>query len=125
MGGDRFIPKKQPLATDNQRSTGLLWIVRKVSKIFLILFVVALLVGLTDVGSSSTSGLLLPMSAVFFMLFFILHLFAKEFADYDEEQRSRLERAQRNSASPETCKPNQTSSGESRPNSCLAAAHSH
>lgn len=98
---------------------------RKLSKIFLILSVVTLLVGLTDVGGSIAYGLLKPMSAFFFMVFFIVQLFGKEIAQYDQEQRSRRELAERNAVRPSAAEPNSTSCPEARKNPSFTAAHSH
>lgn len=95
----------------------------RMPKILLALSVVTFLVALTDLGISIGYGLLKPMSVIFFMLFFIMNLLAKEMALYDEEQRRRLELARSQSESIETRK--DKSSSANRQGAALTAVHSH
>ena len=95
----------------------------RLSKILLAISVVTFVAALTDVGSSIVYGLLKPMSAIFFMLFFIINLFAREMALYDEEQRRRLNVA-RSSSDPARRSRN-GSSPVNRQSAALTAAHSH
>ena len=90
----------------------------KVPKILLSVSVIALLTSLTNAGSEFGWGFLKPLSAILLVAFFIIQLLEKEVAQYDEENRSRLERAQRYSS--ETSKSaSRPSSGRSR----VATAH--
>jgi hypothetical protein len=58
-------------------------------KIFLVLSVIILGFGLTSAGGSVAYGALKPAGVILFMLFYIVHLFEKEMAQYDEETRSK------------------------------------
>jgi uncharacterized membrane protein YtjA (UPF0391 family) len=69
----------------------------KWAKIFLVLSIVTLVFGLTSVGSSIAYGALKPAGVIFFMLFYIVHLFHKEVMRYDEERRSKMAQVKGNS----------------------------
>jgi hypothetical protein len=55
------------------------------SKAFLIASIASFLLGLTGPGGDLAWGLLYPMTAVLFILFFVTNLLAKEVAKIDEE----------------------------------------
>jgi hypothetical protein len=55
------------------------------SKAFLIASIGSFLLGLTGPGGDLAWGLLYPMTAVLFILFFVTNLLAKEVAKVDEE----------------------------------------
>ena len=59
----------------------------KIARIFLGLAIASLIAGLTPFGSSLGYGILKPLGAVFFIVFFIVNVFAREMAEFDEEQR--------------------------------------
>ena len=55
------------------------------SKAFLIASIASFLLGLTGPGGDLACGLLYPMTAVLFILFFVANLLAKELSKFDEE----------------------------------------
>ena len=55
------------------------------SKAFLIASIASFVLGLTGPGGDLVWGLLYPMTAVLFILFFVTNLLAKEMAKLDEE----------------------------------------
>lgn len=61
----------------------------KTSKIFLTISITAFALCFTEAGSNIGWGILRPVSAVSFILFFITNLLAKEMALYDEEERAK------------------------------------
>ena len=60
------------------------------SKAFLIASIASFALGLTGPGSDFAWGLLYPMTAVFFILFFVTNLLGKEVAKFDEERMAGL-----------------------------------
>ena len=92
-------------------------------KILLAASVVAFLASLTDVGSAFAWGILKPLSAILFMVFFISQLFHKEVAKYDEEFRSRMTRANADSAAAVSKPARATSSKHRRHSPLSAGAH--
>jgi hypothetical protein len=64
----------------------------KTSKLFLLASMVTFAVGMTGPGSDILGGLLKPLAAILFMLFFITHLFSEDMAKFDDENRSRISR---------------------------------
>jgi hypothetical protein len=69
----------------------------KLRKIFLVIALTTFSVGFTEAGSEIGWGILKPLGAVSFILFFITNLLAKEFAAYDAEQHLRMTLAAQNS----------------------------
>jgi len=61
----------------------------KTSKIFLTISIIAFALSFTDAGSNIGWGILRPLSAAAFIVFFITNLLAKEVALYDEEERAK------------------------------------
>jgi hypothetical protein len=66
----------------------------RLPKIFLAISLPTFLFSLTAVGSSVAYGVLKPLGAVFFILFFISQLLEKEAAKFDEEYSEQIARAQ-------------------------------
>ena len=97
----------------------------RLPKILLALSVATFAAALTDMGGSIAYGLLKPMGAIFFMLFFLVNLLAKEMARYDEEHRLRLGLARPGSVAAPPSRNSNRSSPETGQNSSLTAAHSH
>ena len=95
----------------------------KMPKIFLIISISAFLAAFTEAGSDLCWGILKPLSAVFFVLFFITHLVAKEMRTFDQEQQLRMAEADCHSA-PAARQPAKRAPHETRENSTLAAAGS-
>ena len=67
----------------------------KTSKIFLAISVAAFSLSLTEGGGDIGWGILRPLGAVAFVLFFITHIVAKEVAQYDREERGKPEEMKR------------------------------
>lgn len=65
----------------------------KTSKIFLTISITATALSFTEVGSSIGWGILRPMGAVTFILFFFTNLLAKEVTLYDQEESAKREQA--------------------------------
>lgn len=63
------------------------------TKILLIISVAAFVASLTSVGSNVHYGMLKPVSAILFIVFFILHVTRKEVALFEEEQERTRGRA--------------------------------
>jgi hypothetical protein len=59
-------------------------------KTFLIASITSFVLGLTGPGGDLAWGLLYPMTAVLFILFFVTNLLAKEMAKFDEESTANL-----------------------------------
>jgi hypothetical protein len=59
----------------------------KMSKIFLVISMTTFLANFTAAGNDFAWGILKPVSAISFILFFITNVLAKEVALFDEEQR--------------------------------------
>ena len=59
-------------------------------KILLTISIVAFLASLTPAGSDIHYGMLKPISAILFIVFFILNVLKKEVAGYDEEERAKI-----------------------------------
>jgi hypothetical protein len=96
----------------------------KLKHIFLAISLPAFLVSLTTVGSSLAYGVLKPLGAVFFILFFISHLTEKEAAKFDEEYNERMALAQRHGAlAPESHQAERSSQPASGPRGLAAATH--
>jgi hypothetical protein len=72
----------------------------KLPKIFLVISLAAFLAAFTEAGSAVGWGILKPVSAIFFILFFITNLLSREAAKYDEEQRLRMSHAEQNLIAP-------------------------
>jgi hypothetical protein len=64
-------------------------------KLLLAASVVAFLASLTDAGSALAWGVLKPVSAILFLVFFIGQLLHKEVVAYDEEFNLRMARAEK------------------------------
>ena len=80
----------------------------KTSKISLAVSIIAFALGFTDAGSNFGWGILKPISAVAFMVFFLTNLMAKEVAIYDAEERVKrkeLDRGENKSDSVRNSKP--------------------
>ena len=71
---------------------------KTLAKILLISSVVLFAVSLTGPGSEFLWGFLKPLSALFFVNYFIMILLAKEYDNYDEEYELRMQLAGANSA---------------------------
>ena len=67
----------------------------RTSKTFLTISIIAFALSCTEAGINIGWGILRPISAVAFMLFFITNLLAKEVALYDAEERANGERTER------------------------------
>lgn len=81
------------------------------SKIFLAFSITALAVSLTDAGSNVGWGILRPLSAVSFIMFFITNLIAREVALYDAEERAKRKPAE---SQPDPSRPDPRPSSASR-----------
>src|SRR6266498_1447774 len=92
-------------------------------KILLAASVTLFFVGLTDTGSAVAWGVLKPLGAVLFIVFFIGQLLHKEVVKYDEEYRARLARAKAPSASPSVTRPPRSTAPQSRTPAPLVAVH--
>jgi hypothetical protein len=68
-------------------------------KIFLVISVTSFAFGLTSVGSEIAYGILKPIGAIMFGVFFITQILDKEITQYDEEMRSKTRQAATNEAS--------------------------
>jgi hypothetical protein len=95
----------------------------KLPKIFLVISLTAFLAVFTEAGSSIGWGILKPLSAIFFILFFITNLVAKEMEKFEEEQRLRMTLAEQNSIAP-TPKRAKHVSQQHRPEPVLATTAS-
>ena len=93
-------------------------------KIFLVMSVVTFGFGLTSVGSSIGYGILKPVGAIFFMVFYLTQLLEKEMARYDEEHRSKQPQAEASAVSSAVPEPAGGLSHEARGGSVLAAGQS-
>lgn len=96
---------------------------KKLPKIFLIISVTAFLTEFTEAGSDLGWGILKPLSAIFFILFFMTNLMAKEMEAFDQEQHSHLSSADRKSPVA-TSHPTKYSPQEGRKHSGLTATGS-
>jgi hypothetical protein len=67
----------------------------KMPKIFLVISISAFLAAFTEAGSALGWGILKPLSAVLFILFFITQLVAKEMSTFDQEEQLRMMEADR------------------------------
>jgi hypothetical protein len=95
----------------------------RLPKIFLIISLSAFLAAFTEAGSAVGWGILKPLSAVFFILFFITQLVAKEMRTFDQEEQLRMAQADRHSP-PTASHPAKRSPHENRRHSTLATSGS-
>jgi len=93
-------------------------------KIFLAMSIVTFGFGLTSVGSSIGYGILKPVGAIFFMVFYLTQLLEKEAARYDEEHRSQRPLTKSNSVSAAAPRAGGGGSGEAHGGAMLAAGQS-
>ena len=93
-------------------------------KIFLGISLTSLVFGFTSAGSAVAYGILKPVGAIFFMLFYLTQLLDKEVAKYDEEMRLKLTPPKGNSASPAAPRSANAGSGQVRETAALAAGRS-
>jgi hypothetical protein len=68
---------------------------KKITKIFLTVSITAFAVSLTGPGSELGYGFLKPLAAITFIAFFITNLLAKQFDEFDAEEKTRRTLAQR------------------------------
>ena len=68
---------------------------KKLSKIFVIASVLALVVSFTGPGGEFLWGFLKPLSALLFVAFFICNLLANQYSDYDQEHEYRMDLARK------------------------------
>lgn len=93
-------------------------------KIFLAISIVTFGFGLTSVGSAFAYGILKPVGAVFFMVFYLTQLLEQEAARYDEEHRSPRALTKSDSVSAAAPRSGGGGSGEAHGGSMLAAGQS-
>ena len=94
-------------------------------KIFLVMSVVTFGFGLTSVGSSIAYGILKPVGAILFMLFYLTQLLDKEVAKCDEEMRRERTPPKGNSASSAAPRSASVASGQVREAAALATGRSN
>jgi hypothetical protein len=68
---------------------------KRFSKFLLVISVAGFALSLTSFGSAIHYGMLKPVSAILFIVFFILHVLQKEVEKYDVEHQANIARGSR------------------------------